>query len=747
MKILLIIVFYLFFLSNLSATIIDNIEVNGNKRISKETIIVIGDIKIGTEFNDDVLNQTIKKLYDSNFFFDLDIYILNKKLIINVKENPIINSIKFTGIKNKSLIESLTTQINLKERTSFSEIRLKSDLDLLNNILKTSGYYFSKVEASKINNDELNSVELIFDIELNDKSKIKKIKFLGNKKIKENKLLSVIASEEHKFWKFLSKNVYLNQSIVDLDVRLLKNFYKNLGFYNANINSAFAEYDKNGFFELIFTIEAGEYYFFDNLNLTLPKDYNIKDFREINEILNSMKGERYSLEKLQSVLNKIEKIASERLYDFIDVGVEEKISKNNNIDLTFKINDSDKYYVERVNILGNFQTVESAIRNKFILDEGDPLNKLLLNKTIDNIKSLRIFKNVTTNVKDGSNENLKIIDLTVEEQPTGEITLAAGAGTNGVMIAGGINEKNFLGQAINLNTNIEISEETLKGYIRFIKPNFAYTDNSLSSSIESSTSDLLSVSGYKVKKTGFSIGTSFEQYENLIYSPELSFTFEDLETISSASSSIKKQEGKYEDLYFNYSFAYDKTNSRFEPTSGSKTFFYQELPFVSKNNEILNTFSYTKYKSLNMSDDMIAKASIYFKTINNFSDSDVRISKRAFIPYNRLRGFEKGKVGPIDNSDYIGGNYVYAANLSTTLPQILTTVENLDFSYFIDIANVWGVDYDSSLKKSNKIRSSTGLGLDILTPIGPLSLSYSIPISKSSTDKTENFRFNIGTNF
>ena len=747
MKILLIIVFYLFFLSNLSATIIDNIEVNGNKRISKETIIVIGDIKIGTEFNDDVLNQTIKKLYDSNFFFDLDIYILNKKLIINVKENPIINSIKFTGIKNKSLIESLTTQINLKERTSFSEIRLKSDLDLLNNILKTSGYYFSKVEASKINNDELNSVELIFDIELNDKSKIKKIKFLGNKKIKENKLLSVIASEEHKFWKFLSNNVYLNQSIVDLDVRLLKNFYKNLGFYNANINSAFAEYDKNGFFELIFTIEAGEYYFFDNLNLTLPKDYNTKDFREINEILNSMKGERYSLEKLQSVLNKIEKIASERLYDFIDVGVEEKISKNNNIDLTFKIKDSDKYYVERVNILGNFQTVESAIRNKFILDEGDPLNKLLLNKTIDNIKSLRIFKNVTTNVKDGSNENLKIIDLTVEEQPTGEITLAAGAGTNGVTIAGGINEKNFLGQAINLNTNIEISEETLKGYIRFIKPNFAYTDNSLSSSLESSTSDLLSVSGYKVKKTGFSIGTSFEQYENLTYSPELSFTFEDLETISSASSSIKKQEGKYEDLYFNYSFAYDKTNSRFEPTSGSKTFFYQELPFVSKNNEILNTFSYTKYKSLNMSDDMIAKASIYFKTINNFSDSDVRISKRAFIPYNRLRGFEKGKVGPIDNSDYIGGNYVYAANLSTTLPQILTTVENLDFSYFIDIANVWGVDYDSSLKKSNKIRSSTGLGLDILTPIGPLSLSYSIPISKSSTDKTENFRFNIGTNF
>ena len=144
---------------------------------------------------------------------------------------------------------------------------------------------------------------------------------------------------------------------------------------------------------------------------------------------------------------------------------------------------------------------------------------------------------------------------------------------------------------------------------------------------------------------------------------------------------------------------------------------------------------------------MVGKASFYFKSVNSFNDKDVRISKRAFVPYHRLRGFEKGKIGPIENSDYIGGNYIYTVNLSTNLPQILTTVENLDFSYFIDAANVWGVDYDSTINDSNKIRSSTGFGMDILTPVGPLSLSYSIPITKESTDKTENFRFNIGTTF
>ena len=367
---------------------------------------------------------------------------------------------------------------------------------------------------------------------------------------------------------------------------------------------------------------------------------------------------------------------------------------------------------------------------------------------MENIKALRIFKNVTSEIKDGTNQNLKIIDLVVEEQPTGEIMLAAGAGTNGLTIGGGIKEKNFLGKGITLNTDIEVTEETLRGRLAYSQPNFAYTDNSLTTSFESTSTDRLTDFGYKVSKTGLSIGTGFEQYENFFYNPELSLDFEDLETSPKASKNLKKQEGNYTDLYFNYSINYDRTNSRYEPSEGSRINFFQELPLVSDNNELINTFIYTKYKNLNPSSNMIGKASFYLKSVNSFSnDNDVRISKRAFVPYHRLRGFEKGKIGPIENSDYIGGNYVYTANLSTNLPQILTTVENLDFSYFIDAANVWGVDYNSSLDSSNKIRSSTGIAMDILTAVGPLTLSYSLPITKNSSDKTENFRFNIGTSF
>ena len=227
----------------------------------------------------------------------------------------------------------------------------------------------------------------------------------------------------------------------------------------------------------------------------------------------------------------------------------------------FKIKDSEKFYIERINVLGNFQTVESVIRNRLIIDEGDPLNKLLFNKNMENIKALRIFKNVTSEIKDGTNQNLKIIDLVVEEQPTGEIMLAAGAGTNGLTIGGGIKEKNFLGKGITLNTDIELTEETLRGRLAYSQPNFAYTDNSLTTSFESTSTDRLTDFGYKVSKTGLSIGTGFEQYENFFYNPELSLDFEDLETSPKASKNLKKQEGNYTDLYFNYSINYDRTNS------------------------------------------------------------------------------------------------------------------------------------------------------------------------------------------
>ena len=742
------VVIIIFLINSISlAEIVNKVEINGNQRISKATIITLGVIKKNINYDNDELNRILKNLYDTNFFNDIELKLSDGTLLINLSENPIIENIEISGIKKKELTKILLEKIVLKNRMSFTENQLLKDTNLIKNILKTSGYYFAKVDTSFSKDNELNSIRLKINIDLGEKAKIKEISFIGDKRVKDKKLLEVIASEEHKFWKFISNKVYLNQSTIELDKRLLENYYKNLGYYKVKVLNSFSEFSDRGYFKLIFNIDSGNQYYFNNFNLNLPDDYNKSDFKKVEKIFNELKNENYSLDNLNLILKEIEKIASVRLYDFIDAKVEEEIIENNKINFTFNIIDSDKFYVEKINILGNFQTIEEVIRNRLIVDEGDPLNNLLYAKSIDNIKSLRIFKSVKSEIKEGSNSNLKVVDIIVEEQPTGEVSLLAGVGTTGTTVGGGIVEKNFLGKGINLETNLEISEETIKGKFVYSKPNFAYTDNTLFTSIKATTSDFLNDYGYKIKETGFSLGTTYEQYENLFFSPEISMAIEDLTTDSTASSQLKKQEGTYEDFYFNYGLTYDLRDSGYRPTSGNNTTFYQQLPVISGNNELSNTLIFTQYKSLNQSTDMIGKASLYFKSVNSLNDSDVRISKRTQVPYNRLRGFEKGKIGPIENTDYIGGNYVTALNFSTNLPGILNTVENIDFLYFIDIANVWGVDYNSELDDSSLIRSSTGIGLDWTTPIGPLSFSLTQPITKKSSDKTETFRFNLGTTF
>ena len=744
LKLLLI---FIFFISSSYAEIIKNIDISGNKRISDETIKVLGDISLNDNFDNEKFNQTLKRLYDSNFFSDIKISVEDNVLKIILVENPIIENIEISGIKSKEFLKEIYEAIVLKDRMSFTEQQLQQDIVMINNILKSQGFYFSKINSSSNKNEELNSIRIKLDIERGDRARIKEIKFIGDKKIKDKKLREVIASEEHKFWKFISKKVYLNQSLINLDTRLLENYYRNQGYHNVKVLNSFAEFNDESYFKLVFNIDSGEKFFFNNLSLSLPEDYNKTDFEKVDNIFKKIKGKRYSLDRVNLILDEIDRIASSRLYDFIDARVSTTVIDKNKLNFEFNVVDSKKFYVERINVFGNYNTIEEVVRNRFIVDEGDPLNQLLLNKSIDQIRSLGIFKKTDVEILPGSDENQKIINVSVEEQPTGEISLAAGVGTSGSTIGGGITEKNFLGKGINLKTNVQFSEDAIKGQFIYSKPNFAYSDNTLFTALESTSKDYLKDFGYKVSNIGFSLGTEFEQYENLFFSPEIDISLEDLETNTSASTNLKKQEGSYEDLYFNYGLNYDLRNSTFRPSRGNKTSFYQELPIISGNNEVANTFTFSQYKTLNKSNDMIGKASLYLKAINTLDGSDVRISKRGQVPYNRLRGFENGKIGPIDNNDFIGGNYISALNLSANLPGILSSFENIDFSYFIDMANVWGVDYDSSIDESNKLRSSTGIGLDWITPIGPLSFSLTQTLTKKSTDKTESFRFNLGTTF
>ena len=735
---------FIFFITNSYSEKIEKIDVVGNERISKDTIIIFGDIDKNSDFNDEKLNEVLKKLYNTNFFKDIKISLSNKVLKIAVVENPIVQEVKILGIKAKKYKEPLLESIKIKKNNSFNEYLVKKDRDLILNILRSSGFYFAEVDVEKISNDN-NTVSLIYNVELGKRAKIKQIKFIGNKKFKNRKLFRVIASEEDKVWKFISKNRLLDFNRIKLDERLLRNYYKNKGYYNVKVESSFAEILDDALFELTFNINAGNKYYFNELKLDIPSDYDEKNFSKINSFFIKLKNKPYSFKSIEKILKQVEMIALKDEYQSINAMIEEQVVGKNKLNFTIFFDESEKFVVERINIMGNNITREDVIRNNLALDEGDTFNKILHKKSVNNLKALNFFKEIDSQIVDGSDNLSKIINIEVEEKPTGEISAGAGFGTSGTTLGFGVKENNFLGRGIEFSSNLELTEESIRGKFGVNNPNFRGSDRSLFTTIESSEVDRLSNYGYKTTKTGFTLGSGFEYFEDVILAPSITTYYESLKTDKTASANLKKQKGTYFDTDFNYLIDFDKRNQKYQPTDGFRSRFHQSIPIISDTYGLVNGYEFNFYQEI--INEMIASVGFYGKSINSVTGDDVRISERLHLPSNKLRGFERGKVGPRDGSDYVGGNYVSSLNLAATLPNVLPNWQNADLSVFLDAGNVWGVDYSSDVGESNGLRSSAGIALDWYTPVGPLSFSYAGVLSKENTDKTETFRFNLGTTF
>ena len=721
----------------------NNVLINGNERISSETILVFSEIPDDLVPDDVSLNIILKKLYETGFFKDVVVKFENTNLIIDVIENPIIQTVFIEGIKRKKTEEAIYKILNLKDRSAFNKVLSKKDETVILNYLKNSGYYFTKI-SSTIEDLGENKVNVFYNIDLGTKARVTKISFIGDKKFKDKKLRNIIVSEEYKVWKIVSGKKYLNENMINLDQRLLTNFYKNKGFFNVEVNSSFANYLGDDKFELIYNITAGEKYFFNDFNLILPLDYDETNFVELKTSFSILKGKPYSLDSINELLKEIDKKVLSEQYEFLNASVSE-IIKENLIDFTFNINESEKFYVEQINIFGNNITLESTIRNGLSVDEGDAFNELLHKKSLNDLKSLNYFSAVDAEILKGSLNGQKIINITVEEKPTGEISAGAGVGTNGGTVGFGIKENNFLGRGISFGSNISINAESVKGTISLNNPNYKGTNRSLNLQAQNTSTDRLENFGYKSNKTGISVGSNFEYYDDLYLNRGLSISSEKLSTTSKASSGIKKQEGTYFDTFFKYTLDYDKRNQKYQTTDGYRSKFTQKIPVINKSNTLTNTYDYKAYSEwLN---ENILSIGFYAVTTNSLNGKNVKLSDRIFVPTNRLRGFEAGKIGPKDGLNFIGGNYAMALNLKTTLPQLLPNTQNIDFSIFMDAANLWGVDYNSSLPNNGKIRSSVGMAIDFFTPIGPLSISLTEVITKDNTDRSESFRFNLGTTF
>ena len=469
----LFIFFSLLFFTSAHTDIINNLVIEGNKRVSDETIKVYGDIEINKDVSEPDLNKIINNLYSTNFFDDVSARISSDTLIITVSEYPVINQLIILGEPKKSLNEQIKKLISLKENKSFIRSSLSNDISLIKNLYSSLGYNFVEIETkSKIINDD--NLDLIIEIDRGNQTKISSIDFIGNNSIRSKRLKDIIASEENKFWKIISRNTNFSKNLINLDIRLLENYYKSIGFYDVKISSSAAELDsKESSAKIVYSINEGKRYTINKISTKIDKVFDKKIFFPLNEIFKEYAGSYYSPFKIKELLEEIDQIIDFNNLQFVEHNVQE-IVENDTINIVFNIFESEKNLVERINITGNNITNEDVIRGELILDEGDPFVKLNLEKSIAEIKARRIFKSVNYEVVEGSKNNLKIINISVEEQPTGEISAGAGIGTSGGTFGFSVKENNWLGEGKSVIFDLTLNEESLAGKLSFVDPNYNF---------------------------------------------------------------------------------------------------------------------------------------------------------------------------------------------------------------------------------------------------------------------------------
>ncbi len=720
-----------------------NYVITGNKRISNDTIINIIDLKKNRTYSIDNLNNFQKKLYNTNYFSKVSISIINNKINILVEENPIIDFFYINGVVNKKREEFFYENLSLGQNKIFSESLLKKDIENIKSNYQDAGFFDIEVDTS-ISKISGNALNVVINISRKEKYKINRIYFIGNKKYKSSTLYDVISSSEDGWWKFLSSSTLVNKNRINFDKNLLKKFYLNNGYYDVQITSSDISFIGNNLADITFSINSGNKYFFSKSSIIDDdKNLNAENIKDLNKIISKKLEGTFSQKKLDNINNILNEYLRNKKIEFVTFLNKINKSGDNKLDIEFTFVKKPRKFVNLINISGNTITEEKVIRRNLLFSEGDSYLDYKVLKSIDKVKSLRIFKDVKFQTENSVSEKVDL-NISVEEQPTGSVSAGVGVGSSGSTVSSTIVEKNLFGKGIVLDGNVSLGTEKISGNVGMSLPDFMNTDNTFNYNIFAINTDFTN-SGYESKKIGNLLSTQYNIYEDVSLKTGFAIDIDKITTNDSASALYKSREGDYLTYKGFYNIANDKRNSRFQPSKGYKVGFGQGLSLPGSDITYLeNNLNGAVYHSL--SSDYIVSLKSGINTINSIGDEDIKLSDRKFLRQSQLRGFESYGIGPKDGSDHIGGNYSAYASLSSTIPNPIPDSWNAKSIIFIDAGNVWGVDFDSSLE-SNKIRSSAGLSLEWISPLGPLSITMSETISKSDGDLEEGFSFQIGSNF
>jgi len=718
-----------------------NIIIEGNKKISSNTIVELLNLT-GNIANSKNLNEYQKKLFQSNFFKSVDVSFNNKKIFIRVIENPIVDYIFIEGIESEQLLNKIKDTLELKENALFSEVLLNSDIKKISTFLRSQGYFKSNIEfkAVKPSADKIN---IFLNIDTNKKFSINNIFFIGDKKIKNSKLLSVITSRPKSLFSFFSSANTPSSERVDFDISLLKKYYLDRGHYNVQIPSGSIKVIDDSSVDIIFTVNAGNQFTIKNIKI---EDVNSilldADITSIKKIAEPLQNDLYSLSFLKTIQNKISTYLDKNSLN-ANLAYDIQQLDANNMAIVFNINEnSKKTYIRNIIIKGNDLTEEKVLRNNIDFAEGDLLTKLKISNSIDNLKTTGFFKDIKIKEINVSNSDNVDVEIKITESPTGEIGAGVGVGSNGSNVSFNFKENNLLGKGLGFSVLGSLGTESVSANIFLTNPDFANSGNLLKTGVYVSKYEN-ETSGYENKIIGSSVSTGFEWFEDVNLNYGISLDIDDLTAEGSASSLIKSRDGQFFTNKFFYSVTEDKRDKKFKSEDGYIVGFGQDIAHLGSDipylqNSIFGSF-YNKFN-----ESFIGTIRYKVKSINSFENSkDIKLSDRLFLSDNELRGFKFRSFGPKVDKDFIGGNYSYSTTFSSTVPNFLPESWNSSSSVFLDVGNIWGTDFEVT-NEANQMRSSIGLGFSWFSPIGPIAVSYAEPIQKSSSDEIEKFNFKLG---
>ena len=727
--------------------IVKEIRIDGSQRIEPATVRSYLTLQLGDKFDPAKMDESLKSLFATGLFADVTLRREGNALVVHVVENPIINRVAFEGnrkIEDKQLID----EIQLKPRTVFTRTKVQQDVKRILEVYRRSGRFAATVEPKVITLPE-NRVDLVFEINEGDKTKVTRISFIGNRAFSDSRLREVIQTTETAWWRILTTNDTYDPDRLTFDRELLRKFYLANGYADFRVVSAVAELapDGSGFY-LTFTVEEGERYTFGKI--AVNSAVKNLDPKKLESLVTVKEGEWYNADEVENTITKITNELGNLGYAFVDVRPKVKRDKEKNtIDITFDVQEGPRVYVERINIKGNTRTLDKVIRREVQFAEGDAFSTQKIEESRRRLKNLGFFEQSDISNTPGSSPDTTVVNVEVKEQPTGEISLGAGYSTEeGVIGDLGVREKNFLGTGQDVSARFTLSFRTQEADGSYTDPYFLDTNIAAGADVFRIRRDFTSESGYVQDTTGGRLRAGYDVLEDLRQSWSYTIRQDIISHVTSTSVFIQSERGAATSSIVGQELMYDKRDNRLDPTSGYFWRLANDCACAGGSVRYFrNRLAAGDYYPI--ADQWVASATGEFGRIEELG-KPIRIVDSFFVGGDNLRGFRTAGVGPRDarTGDALGGREFAVGTAELSFPIGLPKEFGILGKAFTDLGTLTlAPEKGANVLDTGSLRASAGFGVAWKSPFGPIRVDIAKPYKKESFDKTELFRFSFGTRF